>query len=648
VLFENAGVVLGRKRVTLRRRQDGRNIPPRQATRIGEVHVVRTRSGLLAITSVAALFFATPAAAQSGSDSRVNAGSPPSPFSRNKQNEPAVAVDQNHPTILAAGANDNIDMEACNAGPDNDCPFTPGVGVSGIYFSFNSGDTWTQPSYSGFSARNCAGTPGDSDPECQPAPGSIGTLPKYYESGLVSDGDPALAFGPVLKNGTFKWSNGSRLYYANLTSAFPGKAPFKGPEAIAVSRTDNVVAAAAGTKSAWSAPVIASKQNSTLFADKEQIWADNAAGSKFFGNVYLCYAGFRADPGKGNTPQPLFVLTSRDGGATWQQKQVTPAANNTHSRQGFGRTGCTVRTDSKGNVYVFTTQFGFNATAAAPAKILMITSSNGGATWSNPRTLFTTHDTCDYVEPSIGRCVSDGVAGARSDLAPAPSVDIANGAPNGTDANDRIVLSWVDGAPLGNERVMYATSANRGATWSTPVDVRSAGDRGYYTAPAISPNGADVYLVYNGWTTPFRNTAVGPFATAGRGLVGVVKHANGGSTAFTEIHRGTVGDARSSSQNNLAAEFLGDYVYAAATRSYGAAVWNDVREGDDCPAIDQYRQDLHNEAVSSGAPTAEAEEPESRREQGEDEPEAPPVQQACPPRFGNSDIFGGGFPDPTP
>jgi hypothetical protein len=591
-------------------------------------------------------------------DTLVSVGSPESPFSQNKQNEPAIAVDANNPNILVAGANDNIDMEACNAGVDNDCPFTEGVGGSGVYFSFDNGTTWTQPTYSGYSARfgignSCLGVVGP-DPGCTPDPdGPIGTLPNYYENGLVSDGDPAVAFGPAPdENGDFAWDNGSRLYYANLTSSFPGQQSFKGFEAIAVSHTDDVEAAAAGDNDAWSDPVIASRQNSALFADKEQIWADNAESSPFFGNAYVCYAGFQGVNGRS---QPLFVLTSRDGGESWMQHQLTPATNNIRSRNGFGRSGCTIRTDSDGVVYVFTYQFGFDPTEAAAGQIQMVKSFDGGAHWTRPVNIFTAFDTCNAFEPSIGRCVMDGVGGARSDLSPAPSVDIANGAPTGADATDQIVLTWVDGRDgLNNEHVMFTSSTNGGATWAALRQVEQGNDRGYYSAPAISPNGTEVWLVYNAFLEPFKESAEGP--ENDRPLVGVVLHADASGSsvsAFSEVHRGEPGDARGSSQNNLAAEFLGDYVYAAATRDYGAAVWNDVRNAENCEAIDEYRQELHEEAVAIGQQTAEAEEPgggeggEEEPEQGEDEPAvAPDVQQECPATFGNSDIFGGSYPNP--
>src|SRR6266702_5613708 len=250
-------------------------------------------AALFLVLAGAGTAMAAPAADPPGTGTLVTVGSPTSPFSQNKQNEPAVAIDAHDPSLVVAGANDNIDMEDCNAGNPTTCPFTHGVGVSGVYFSFDSGQTWTQPTYTGWTARNCVGaTPGYT---CTPGVGPIGTLPWYFENGLVSDGDPAVAFGPKPVNGSFSWANGSRLYYANLTSNFGAtrsEEAFKGFEAIAVSRTDNVQSAAAGSKAAWMPPVLVSHQSTTTFSDKEQVWADNASSSRFFGNVYVGWANF--------------------------------------------------------------------------------------------------------------------------------------------------------------------------------------------------------------------------------------------------------------------------------------------------------------------------------------------------------------------
>jgi hypothetical protein len=573
------------------------------------------RLALIGLLTVLVVVLAAWPASALNPDTEVSVGSPPSPFAQNKQNEPALAVDANHPNILAAGANDEIDLEACNAGDPTTCPFTQGVGVSGIYFSFDGGTTWTQPTYPGWTARDCLGPAA-----CTPHVGPIGTLPRYYENGLVSDGDPALAFGPRQgADGSFAWANGSRLYYANLTSNFSAERSeqtFKGSEAVYVSRTDNPQAAAAGDEGAWLDPVLVSKQNAALFSDKEQIWADNAASSPHFGNVYACNVAFRGR-GQGNAaPEPVVFARSTDAGDSWKTRQISAATNNA---QTGGRQGCAVRTDSDGVVYVF-----WAGAVQKQSAIIMRRSVDGGQTFQRPQAVASVAD-CGAFDPVSGDVTFDGVAGARTNSF--PSVDVANGAPTGTDATDQLMLTWCDArAGLNHEQALLQSSTSKGVSWSAPVNAAAPGDRPDFPAVAIAPDGTDMYLVYDGFLDPWQTSTVDP-----RRFQGVVRHASvpaggGAPGGFATLHRGTVGDARGSSANALVTEFLGDYNFAVATRDYGAAVWNDARNAAVCPAINAYRQSL---LTANPLP-------------------APAPNSDCPATFGNTDIFGGSSPDPTP
>jgi hypothetical protein len=558
-------------------------------------------------------------------DALVSVGSPTNLHPRNAQNEPALAVSAIRPDVLAAGANELVDMQPCSrlaATEHAACSFplgtfNLGVGLAGVYFSFDRGHTWTQPTYSGLTAADCSPTV---EP-CTPHVGPIHTVPNYYENGLRSRSDPGVAFGPAPGPNGFSWANGDRLYYANLATNLTDTvmrntgSSQNGFFGVTVSYIDNVTPARIANQANWSRPYFAAPHAAfSSGLDKEQIWADNAASSPFFGNVYVCYSDFHSFSGGNAFPLKPMVSTSRDGGVTWKQHQVAPAIAN--ARQG-AYDGCTVRTDSHGVVYVFFTHFGGTSLAGFHSVVI---SRDGGQTWRPPQDVVAITDPCFHTDRVTRRCIIDGVAGARTDLAAMPSIDIANGAPTGLDATNEIVDAWVDGRDgPDHEKVFLSYSTNGAVSFSTPAPISPAGDIASYAAPAISPDGARVFVVSQSYGQPFQTTTANP-----RPEHGVLQTApilaGGAPGAWAAVYTGPYGDARGTSQGRiLYNEFLGDYVYAIATRDYGAGVWTDVRRTADCPAFDAWRQASWN-AGTVVLP-------------------APWPLGDCPANFGNNDIF---------
>ena len=78
---------------------------------------MRTARLVLAAGAAAALAVFAPgstgATAAAPLDPLVSVGSPTTPFSQNKQNEPAVAVDAHAPNVMVAGANEEIGRASC-------------------------------------------------------------------------------------------------------------------------------------------------------------------------------------------------------------------------------------------------------------------------------------------------------------------------------------------------------------------------------------------------------------------------------------------------------------------------------------------------------------------------------------------------------
>ena len=112
------------------------------------------------------------------------------------------------------------------------------------------------------------------------------------------------------------------------------------------------------------------------------------------------------------------------------------------------------------------------------------------------------------------------------------------------------------------------------SSWTAPAAVEQSGDRPDFAFLGISPDGSDLYVVYDGFLDPFRDNT-----TSDRRFEGVLRHADVSGTSLsnvTTLDRGPVGDARASSANTLIDEFIGDYNTVDATNGGAVSVFNDA------------------------------------------------------------------------
>ncbi len=132
----------------------------------------------------------------------------------------------------------------------------------------------------------------------------------------------------------------------------------------------------------------------------------------------------------------------------------------------------------------------------------MARSTDGGNSFEKPRTIANVTDVGAF--DGVRSISFDGIAGARTSSF--PSLEIANGAPTGAGASNKLALGWSDGsAGLNHEHALVQLSADGGTSWTNPVQVEQSGDRPDFAFIGLSPNGSDLYVVYDGFSDPFRN-----------------------------------------------------------------------------------------------------------------------------------------------
>ena len=294
-------------------------------------------------------------------------------------------------------------------------------------------------------------------------------------------GDPALAF-----------DGAGRLYFANIADhEGQGAGNFTGPSVVVARSDDGGVT--------WTNPVTvasgrggidASGLGVEIFQDKEYIAADTNATSPHPNRVYVSWTSFQSKFSGGAAPvffrAPITVAVSDDGVSWSQGREVSGFSPSCVATFSGAPNECDLNQDSyptvapTGKTYISFENFN----TRAENQLMVVSSNDGGATWSAPARIDTVFD-INFPPNVDGR---DTLTGCQLRVSAT-----ANAAADPSDPTGHtLYVVWADNrngtAKRTNTDVFLARSTDGGATWHQVV-VDSARNDQFFPWVAVAPDG---------------------------------------------------------------------------------------------------------------------------------------------------------------
>jgi hypothetical protein len=249
----------------------------------------------------------------------------------------------------------------------------------------------------------------------------------------------------------------------------------------------NTVAVNKGTFNAsgqlsWGAPVFINPTTApSTLNDKEWIAVDSHATSSFRDRIYVTWTRFKFSAGTGAYVQsPIFFVSSADGGATFSSPKSI--AGNVLYGQGSRPV-----VGPDGTLYVF---WDGSTRLASLNSTYVVKSTDGGATFSKPVAISRLTDS-DLLKDTAFRVNSFPAAAAapNGDLYATWTTQVKDaGAPNY--AGETGCADWLGGDPETCHSVaVYSKSTNGGSSWSAAAPVFASANRTAIGYPVTQPNG---------------------------------------------------------------------------------------------------------------------------------------------------------------